>query len=65
MSNATFVYKNVVESWADIDREIEKEAANLEWLEYKNKAEAKKEATDYIYKKYKEVILRLQDGRKR
>ena len=63
MSNQSFMYKKIVETWADIEREIEKEAAFLEWLEYKPKQEAMKEAKDRVHAEYKELIERLRQSK--
>jgi hypothetical protein len=49
-----------ITSKADIDKKIEIEAANLMYLEFKNKEEAFKEAKIYIENKYKDLITELK-----
>lgn len=50
-----------VETKADIDKQIEIEAANLMYFQYMKKEEAFKEATTYIEEKYKDVVLDLKN----
>jgi hypothetical protein len=45
---------------ADIDKQIEIEAANLMYLDFKRKDEAFKEATSYIENKYKTLVDELK-----
>lgn len=45
---------------ADIDKQIEIEAANLMYLEFKRKEEAFKEAKIYIENKYKALVEELK-----
>lgn len=59
MSNQTFTYKKIVETAADLEREIEKEEAHLMYQEYKSKDEARREATQYVHNKYKDLVAKL------
>lgn len=49
-----------VTSKEDINKQIEIEAANLIYLDFKRKEEAFKEATFYIENKYKNLIEELK-----
>ena len=51
---------STITSKEDIDKQIEIETANLMYFEYKNKAQALKEATTYIQEKYKVIIEDLK-----
>jgi len=50
-----------VETKADIDKQIEIEAANLMYFQYMKKEEAFKEATIYIEEKHKDIVLSLKN----
>lgn len=59
------IYKvKPVETRADIEKQIEIEAANLMRFDFKRKDEAFKEAKAYIEKKYQDVVEKLQTTKK-
>lgn len=49
-----------VEHKADIDKQIEIEAASLMYFDFKKREEAFREARNYVENKYKEVVEKLK-----
>lgn len=49
-----------VSSRSDIEKEIEKEYISLVYLDGKSESEARKEAREYVYKKYAQVVEKLR-----
>lgn len=49
-----------VSTRSDLDKEIDKEFISLVYLDGKSESEARKEAREYIYKKYATVVEKLR-----